>query len=459
MEFLSLLALFSPSFHFSLLFFLHSKHQSNHSISTGLRTYPFVGTLPDFLKNRHRLLKWTTELVIKHPTNTVFVRGAGDLGVIITANPMNVEHIFKTNLEKYPKRDWIIDVLHDFLGSGIFNSDGELWKVQRKTTIFEFSKRSLRNFVMETVQQEIQNRVLPLLQIASETNKTINLQDIFERFAFDNVCMIAFNHDHSFLVFDSSCNLSSSPFALALERAANLSAERFRYALPFLWKIKKHFNLGSETILGQSISTVHDFAMNIIRSRKSSNKENAQDTDLLSRFIFSTNNDNSNKNSDEFLRDIIVSFILADRDTTSSALAWFFWLLSSKPQAERKIIRELKSIRAQFQKGPFEMFDYEEMQEMQYLHAAVTEVMRLYPPVALDARMCKEDDVMPDGTVVKKGCFVTYNAYAMGRLVGIWGRDCSSFVPERWLDEKGMFQAESPFRFPAFHGGPRMCLG
>ena len=129
MEFLSLLALFSPSFHFSLLFFLHSKHQSNHSISTGLRTYPFVGTLPDFLKNRHRLLKWTTELVIKHPTNTVFVRGAGDLGVIITANPMNVEHIFKTNFEKYPKGDWIIDVLHDFLGSGIFNSDGELWKV------------------------------------------------------------------------------------------------------------------------------------------------------------------------------------------------------------------------------------------------------------------------------------------------------------------------------------------
>ncbi|XXG41296.1 hypothetical protein AAC387_Pa01g1788 [Persea americana] len=293
-----------------------------------------------------------------------------------------------------------------------------------------------------------------------KTNKTIDLQDILERFAFDNICMVAFNQDPKCLFFDSSCNLSSSPFARAFEQAANLSAERFRYTFPFILKIKKHFNLGSETILKQSISTVHDFAMNIIRSRKTSNnKENAQETDLLSRFIISTNNDTISNNSEEFLRDIIISFILAGRDTTSSTLAWFFRLLSSNPQVERKIIRELQSIRAQFQKSPSEMFDFEELREMQYLHAAITEVLRLYPPVAVDTRACKEDDVMPDGTVVKKGWFVTYNAYAMGRLEGIWGRDCGSFVPERWLDEKGMFRAESPYRFPAFHAGPRMCLG
>ncbi|RWR79796.1 cytochrome P450 94B3 [Cinnamomum micranthum f. kanehirae] len=428
-----------------------------------LRTYPVVGTLPDFLKNRHRFLEWVTEVLIKHPANTIAVRGPGDVGGIVTANPMNVEHILKTNFENYPKgsaaspwtaypmsRQGLPTLTWRTVISRIEESP-QMIPAQRKTASFEFSKRSLRNFVMETVQQEIQNRLIPFLQTATKTNKTIDLQDIFERFTFDNVCMVAFNYDPKFLFFDDSCNLSSSPFALAFANAANITAERFRYALPFLWKLKKHFNIGSEAILKQSISTVRDFAMKIIRSRRSStNKEN---TDLLSRFIISTNN------SDELLRDIIISFILAGRETTSSTLAWFFWLLSTTPQVEGKIIRELESVRTQFQKGPSELFDYQELQEMQYLHAAVSEALRLYPPVAVDSRACKEDDVMPDGSIVKKGQFVAYNAYAMGRLEAIWGRDCGSFVPERWLDEKGMFRAESPYRFPAFHAGPRMCLG
>ena len=129
MEFFSLPALiFFLLFVLSLLF-LHTKNQSNHCISTGLRTYPLVGTLPDFLKNRHRFLEWVTEILIKHPANTIAVRVPGDEGGIVTANPMNVEHILKTNFENYPKGDWITDVLHDFLGSGIFSSDGEMWKV------------------------------------------------------------------------------------------------------------------------------------------------------------------------------------------------------------------------------------------------------------------------------------------------------------------------------------------
>ncbi|CAB4281258.1 unnamed protein product [Prunus armeniaca] len=33
---------------------------------------------------------------------------------------------------------------------------------------------------------------------------------------------------------------------------------------------------------------------------------------------------------------------------------------------------------------------------------------------------------MPDGTIFKKGWFVTYHAYAMGRMEGIWGKNCVS---------------------------------
>ncbi|XP_058079448.1 cytochrome P450 CYP94D108-like isoform X2 [Magnolia sinica] len=323
-------------------------------------------------------------------------------------------------------------------------------KVQRKTASFEFNTKSLRNFVLENIRHEIQDRLLPLLEKASKSNKIIDLQDILERFAFDNVCKVAFNEDPMCLSEEQACGEELSPdFAQAFEDAANLSAWRFRYTLPFFWRIKKFFNVGTEKQLKESISTVHNFAMRIIRSRKKDSS--SPDADLLSRFI--ANKDNS----EEFLRDIIISFILAGRDTTSSSLAWFFWLISSRPHVEQKILDELKLVRSQ-NRNTGRTFSFEELREMHYLHASISEALRLYPPVAVNTKECREDDVMPDGTFVGKGWFVSYSTYAMGRMESVWGKDCQNFLPERWL-ENGVFQPESPFRFPVFHAGPRICLG
>ena len=46
----------------------------------------------------------------------------------------------------------------------------------------------------------------------------------------------------------------------------------------------------------------------------------------------------------------------------------------------------------------------------------------------------------------------------MGRMESIWGKDCHEFRPERWLKD-GVFRQESPYRYPIFNAGPRMCLG
>lgn len=69
-----------------------------------------------------------------------------------------------------------------------------------------------------------------------------------------------------------------------------------------------------------------------------------------------------------------------------------------------------------------------------------------------------EDDVFPDGTILKKGTKIIYAIYAMGRMEAIWGKDCREFKPERWMKD-GRFMSESAYRFAAFNGGPRLCLG
>lgn len=433
---------------FYLYFYFNHPSQKKKPISTGFKIYPILGTLPEFLKNRYRFLDWSTEILSRCPTNTSVFRRPGKIHGIITANPLNVEHILKTNFENYPKGDRFISLLQDFLGKGIFNSDGDLWKVQRKTASYEFNTKSLRNFVMENVTIELTSRFVPILQRASETKRVLDFQDLLERFAFDNVCKLAFNVDPGCLGGDGTVG---AEFMRAFEDAATLSSGRFMYAFPSLYKVKKFFNMGSEKRLKESISTVHEFAEKIINSRieqKVSNK----DADLLSRFI------ENDENSSDFLRDIIISFILAGRDTTSSALSWFFWLLSSRPDVERNILKELETIRLRTGKHIGEMFSFDELRDMHYLHAAISETLRLYPPVPVDTKKCLHDDVLPDGAFVGRDWFVTYHAYAMGRMESIWGENCREFVPDRWLED-GVYRPENAFRFPIFHAGPRMCLG
>ena len=60
------------------------------------------------------------------------------------------------------------------------------------------------------------------------------------------------------------------------------------------------------------------------------------------------------------------------------------------------------------------------------------------------------DDTLPDGYKVKKGHIMSYVPYSMGRMEYLWGADALEFRPERWLDQNGLFQSESPFKFTAF---------
>nr|AYV88882.1 cytochrome P450 oxidase CYP94D72 [Polygala tenuifolia] len=429
-----------------LYFFSASKTHNNN----GFKIYPGLGALPEFLRNRHRFHDWTTAVLAGCPTNSAYIRRPGNAQGILTANPQNVEHMLKSNFENYPKGPRFISILEDFLGRGIFNSDGELWKVQRKTASYEFNTKSLRNFVMENVGLEIQNRLLPVLSKASQTKRVVDLQNILERFAFDNVCKLAFNVDPGCLGEDGT---KGAKFMEAFEDASNIISQRFLYAVPKFWKVTKFFDIGSERRLRESIRIVHEYADEIIRSRMQA-KDTDPDQDLLSRFI-----GNEGNNSPEFLRDIVISFILAGRDTTSAALSWFLWILSSRPDIQKNILDELRLVRAKRLNNSDKVeYSFEELRDMHYLHAALSETMRLYPPVAVDTKECLNDDVLPDGTVVKKGWFLAYHTYAMGRMESIWGKDCNEYKPERWL-ENGVYKPESPFRFPVFHAGLRMCLG
>ena len=304
---------------------------------------------------------------------------------------------------------------------------------------------------METVvEAELSDRLIPILSSAVSGGKQniLDFQDILQRFTFDNICKIAFGFDPEYLL----PSLPQTKFTAAFEDGTRISSERFNAAFPMFWKIKKLLNIGSEKQLRIAISEVRNLARKITGEKKQELREkNSLDSvDLLSRFLVSGHSDEA------FVTDIVISFILAGRDTTSAALTWFFWLLSQHPHVEYEVLKEIKE--------KSEVPVYDEVKDMVYTHAALCESMRLYPPVPVDTKEAVTDDVLPEGTFVKKGTRVAYHIYAMGRSEKLWGPDWAEFRPERWLKrvdgaDKWIFVGRDAFTYSVFQAGPRICLG
>lgn len=98
--------------------------------------------------------------------------------------------------------------------------------------------------------------------------------------------------------------------------------------------------------------------------------------------------------SDQALRDVILNFIIAGRDTTGLTLSWFMYRLHLHPDVAEKILEEIQLLEeeasAQLDEASgdcyakfAELLTYRNLGRLQYLHAALSETLRLYPAVPM----------------------------------------------------------------------------
>ncbi|PRQ58131.1 putative unspecific monooxygenase [Rosa chinensis] len=406
----------------------------------GPRVWPLLGSLPGLIENCDRLHDWICDnLRACGGTYQTCICAVPFLAqkqglVTVTCDPKNVEHILKARFDNYPKGPTWQSVFHDLLGEGIFNSDGDTWRFQRKTAAVEFTTRTLRQAMARWVSRAIKLRFCPILKEAELKGEPVDLQDLLLRLTFDNICGLAFGKDPE----TCSAGYPDNSFASAFDRATEASLQRF--ILPeVLWKVKKWLGLGMEVTLSRSLVHIDEYLSKVIASRKlellSQQKDGSPHDDLLSRFM-----KKKESYSDTFLQHVALNFILAGRDTSSVALSWFFWL----------------DVAAWLE----ESLHFEELDRLIYLKAALSESLRLYPSVPQDSKHVVRDDVLPDGTFVPAGSSVTYSIYATGRMKSSWGDDCLEFRPERWLSSDGKrFIMHDSSKYVAFNAGPRICLG
>jgi cytochrome P450 len=146
-------------------------------------------------------------------------------------------------------------------------------------------------------------------------------------------------------------------------------------------------------------------------------------------------------------RDEAMTMLVAGHETTAGILAWAGWLLATHPEAQERVRAELDSEVGDRTPGA------EDLERLVYLHAVLSEALRLYPPIWAFSRMTAEPYDVGETTVAPDSILLM-SPYVTQRDAR-WFEDPHSFLPERWL---GDWRPDRFAYFP-FGGGPRMCIG
>lgn len=418
--------------------------------------WPVIGALPAITVNAGRIHEWLTEslraaglsFVIKGPWGS-------PVDVLITADPANVAHVFTSNFANYPKGEEFAG-LFDVLGDGIFNADGESWALQRRKAHALLSDPRFRAAVAASTARKLRDGLVPLLDGVAASGEAVDLQDVFVRLTFDLTAMFVFG-------VDPGCVAPEFPhvaFAAAMDQVEEVLF--YRHVAPVPWlRLQTWLKIGHHKKMAEAWRVIDASIAELIslrRKRASSGGEGGEGSDLVTSYLACQDEVGKvGSEFDTFLRDTTFNLMVAGRDTTSSALTWFFWLLTQYPDVEAKILAELRA-------HPPESGDRghrtaAELKRLVYLHAALSESLRLYPPVPFEHKAAARPDTLPSGARVGPARRVIVPFYSMGRMEAVWGKDCLEYRPERWLTAAGRFRHEPSYKFVAFNVGPRTCLG
>eukprot|EP01063_Lacrimia_lanifica_P039973 TRINITY_DN8922_c0_g1_i1.p1 TRINITY_DN8922_c0_g1~~TRINITY_DN8922_c0_g1_i1.p1 ORF type:complete len:568 (+),score=162.61 TRINITY_DN8922_c0_g1_i1:42-1745(+) len=398
---------------------------------------------------------------------------------VVTANEAMVKHVMSDKFDVYTKSSAtgrLPESLMKWLGLGIFTIDhgpraciprdgGKLWSAQRRTALSIFSKRLFKDYY-ERVFVGNAKRVIEKLNLAAEARTPVDLQAAFFAYTMDSFGEIAFGkkvgaidgNDAGFgVAFDTAHKLTLK-YAFG-----NMNALLFRELFPsFLGdRVQAFIDARSPEMqeLNRQTQILDKYIDAIIAERRSPEYKEAhegkdekdQSHDLLKLFMEATGDDGKALHSQEQLRDMMLSFVIAGRDTTATTLTWLFYELS-KPENISVLYAVFDEVDAILDgSAP----TYDSLPGMPYLRGAVYEALRLHPPVPNIYLSAKADDTLPDGTTLPAGTRVAVSVYAMGRDPARYAEPVSKVDPTRWIP----FQQPSPWEFPVFKAGRRICIG
>jgi cytochrome P450 len=302
-----------------------------------------------------------------------------------------------------------------------------------------------------------------------DAGRSFDAQAFFFSYTMDVFGLIAFGVDLKSIELDEP-----HPFAKAFDRVQALCNDRMPNPL---WHLGRALRTSTEREITEGCKVIKAFAAEVIASKRECLERGEElGLDLLSRFI------EKKDMNDAEMTDVVLNFMIAGRDTTATGTSWTLYELLQNPRHIQLIRDELQHcLDLKYGGADFTELSHEDKfavveTGLPYLRAVILEALRMHPPLMKDVKFCVEDDVLPDGTVIKKGQAVLIAPYVLCRNPDVW-ESPDEFKPDRFAKKVGVSHKlsgssgdaasssfhqpvnVSEFDYPTFNAGPRICLG
>ncbi|PFH46829.1 hypothetical protein AMATHDRAFT_68991 [Amanita thiersii Skay4041] len=404
---------------------------------------------------------------------------------IFTAEPEYIKAILATQFDNHEKGAAQIHQLQGILGTGVFNSDGNMWKFHRAMTRPFFTKERISHF--DIFDRHAKDAISQLKHRLSE-GYPVDLQDLALRFTMDSATEFLFaqnvhslgaglpypgEHYHKLSTkhLETASMQSRHPanvFTRSFDEAQRFISLRSKWGVYWplreFWKDKVKekmvvVNAFIEPIMAEAVrkKKEREEVEGVVEKKVGGNEQmdrEVKDGETLLEHL-------TNYTDDKIvLRDEILNILLAGRDTTANTITYAVYMLAEHPHVLERLRKEILDVVGESRRPT-----YDDMKEMKYLRAVINETLRLYPAVPFNLRATSSPTVWP-GLNGQRPFYIPphtktpYSVFMMHRRKDLWGSDAEEFDPDRFLDDRQKkYLVPNPFIFLPFNAGPRICLG
>jgi cytochrome P450 len=348
--------------------------------------------------------------------------------ILLVSDPRAIEEVLITKSRDFIKH-FGLQQTRMLLGNGLLTSEGDFWLRQRRLAQPAFHRD--RILAYGRVMIDHAHDMLAGWRDGDRRDLVVEMMALTLRIAAKTL-------------FDAEETGDAQVIREQLAKSIRLFNERFVSLIrfPLGWPTPRNLKMRRVT------EALNAIIFKYIEQRRREGV--AGHTDLLSLLLHARDElGDGTGMTDAQLRDEVMTLFLAGQETTALALAWTWYLLAQHPEAEERLVAEL---RAALGDRPLTV---EDVPRLKYAEAVILESMRLHPPAYLLGREAIRDTEV-GGHRVRKGVTVFMAQWVAHRDPRWWDQP-DKFRPERWLD--GSTKNLPKFAYFPFGGGPRICIG
>jgi cytochrome P450 len=321
-------------------------------------------------------------------------------------------------------------LLEIFAGKGLFSSEGDVWKHQRKIMqpAMTHDHYSLYIEIIKKLAYKVNADWDRLV------GKEFNMSDEMSLFTIRAISLSLFSVD----ITDKNPDFIDDLFLLM--RFINLRYYDF-VRLPIWLPIPAHINYRKK--LKKIRKTIED----CIDERR--NSINAPG-DMLDLLINGTEPNTDKPLPNSLIRDEMLTLITAGFKTSSAVLSWIWYQLDKNPHVRNKLVQEHESVIGENE------VEVSHLSQLTYTRCVINEALRMCPSAFAVPRNFNQDVNEFVGLKVTPGKRVITSIFGIHYNPQYW-ENPEKFIPERFIDKEKEFKRNHTF-IP-FGAGMRSCLG